>query len=61
MKYSSYEYFDWRASVMRDMGDKLSKHDYELLSNEKRNEMLEYILFVSRKIILETDVFEEVS
>ena len=58
MKYEDYEYYFWRAGIMRNTGDKLSSDEYDKLSEEERNELLDYLMYVSRKVILEDDVIE---
>ena len=44
--------------MVRDVGKELSKSDYDLLDSKQRDEIVEYLMYVSRKIILECDVIE---
>ena len=59
MIYSNYEYFYQRSRLVRDVGKPLSENEYNSLSSEERDNILDYLMYVSRKIILESDVFVE--
>ena len=56
--YSCYEYLYNRSSLFRDVGKKLSEDEYKELSSKRREEIFEYLRYVSRKIILENDYME---
>ena len=59
MIYSNYEYFYQRSCLVSDVGKPLSENEYNSLSTEERDDILNYLMYVSRKIILESDVFVE--
>ncbi len=53
--YEDYEYYHWRAGLVRNIKPKITNLEYDLMADDQRESMLEYLRYVSRKIILPGD------
>ena len=60
MEYNTYYYLYNRSSLVRNVGEKLSEDEYKELTIKAREEIVEYLIYVSRKIIMADDYMEMV-
>ncbi len=58
MEYNTYYYLYNRSSLVRNVGKKLSEDEYKELTIKAREEIVEYLIYVSRKIIMADDYME---
>ena len=53
--YEDYEYYHWRAGLVRNIKPKITNLEYDLMADDKRESMMVYLRYVSRKIVLPGD------